>query len=224
MIKTEKLCKSYPFSNGYRTILRDVDMEIEKGEFSIIAGRSGAGKSTLLHLLAGLDTPDSGRCIIGNTVISDVGEEERARIRLGSIGFVFQTFNFLSSLKIRDNIIIPGILLENEPFKTLEERTISISEVLGIQHTLDQLPSNVSGGELQRACIARAMINQPGVILADEPTGNLDTENREIVVDSFLKIRKQFKVTVLVVTHDEEIGRKADSIYQIMDGKLYRSK
>ena len=218
MIIVRNLSKHFYVENNPRYVLNNVSLEIEKGHFGIITGRSGAGKSTLLHLIAGLDTPSSGECWIGEALISSFDEDGRAEFRLKNIGFVFQTFNFLSSLTISENIMIPKILLNNDSASEIKARIENISNVLGINNILNQSPSDVSGGELQRACIARAMINDPGVILADEPTGNLDTENREVVVDSFNKIKSQFNITILMVTHDEEIEKNADTIFHLKDG------
>ncbi len=218
MISVRNLSKYFQVENNIRYILNDVSLEINEGEFGIITGRSGAGKSTLLHLIAGLDTPSKGECWIGEESISSFDEDKRAEFRLKNIGFVFQTFNFLSSLTISENIMIPKILLNNDSTDQINSKIVKISNILGINHILNQLPNEVSGGELQRACIARAMINHPAVILADEPTGNLDTENRGVVVDSFNKIKGEFNVTILMVTHDEEIEKNADTIFHLNDG------
>jgi len=218
MISVRNLSKYFQVENNIRYILNGVSLEINEGEFGIITGRSGAGKSTLLHLIAGLDTPSKGECWIGEESISSFDEDRRAEFRLKNIGFVFQTFNFLSSLTISENIMIPKILLNNDSTDQINSKIVKISNILGINHILNQLPNEVSGGELQRACIARAMINHPAVILADEPTGNLDTENRGVVVDSFNKIKGEFNVTILMVTHDEEIEKNADTIFHLNDG------
>lgn len=218
MIIVRNLSKHIQVENRVRHILDNVSLEIENGHFGIITGRSGAGKSTLLHLIAGLDTPSRGECWIGEDLVSSFDEDRRAEFRLKNIGFVFQTFNFLSSLTISENIMIPKLLLNNESAAEVNAQIENMSKVLGINHTLNQLPSEVSGGELQRACIARAMINNPKVILADEPTGNLDTESREVVVESFNRIKSQFKVTILMVTHDEEIEKSADTTFHLKDG------
>ncbi|MDA2919662.1 ABC transporter ATP-binding protein [Desulfobacterota bacterium AH_259_B03_O07] len=218
MISVRNLSKYFQVENNIRYILNDVSLEINEGEFGIITGRSGAGKSTLLHLIAGLDTPSKGECWIGEESISSFDEDKRAEFRLKNIGFVFQTFNFLSSLTISENIMIPKILLNNDSTDQINSKIVKISNILGINHILNQLPNEVSGGELQRACIARAMINHPAVILADEPTGNLDTENRGVVVDSFNKMKGEFNVTILMVTHDEEIEENADTIFHLNDG------
>lgn len=220
MIVVKNLSKYFFVENKIRYILNEVSLKINKGEFGIIVGRSGAGKSTLLHLIAGLDTPDNGKCWIGEECTTILNEEDRAKFRLRNIGFVFQTFNFLSSLTISENIMIPKILINDESRKENDHTTENITKILGINHILNQLPDEVSGGELQRACIARAMINNPEVILADEPTGNLDTENRGVVVDSFNKIKDEFNVTILMVTHDEEIEKSADSIFHLNDGSI----
>lgn len=218
MIIVRNLSKQIQVENRVRKILDNVSLEIDNGHFGIITGRSGAGKSTLLHLIAGLDTPGRGECWIGEDLVSNFDEDGRAEFRLKNIGFVFQTFNFLSSLTISENIMIPKLLLNNESAARTNAQIENMSKVLGINHTLNQLPSEVSEGELQRACIARAMINNPKVILADEPTGNLDTENREVVVESFNRIKSQFKVTILMVTHDEEIEKSADTTFHLKDG------
>ncbi len=218
MISVRNLSKYFQVENNIRYILNGVSLEINEGEFGIITGRSGAGKSTLLHLIAGLDTPSKGECWIGEESISSFDEDKRAEFRLKNIGFVFQTLNFLSSLTISENIMIPKILLNNDSMDQINSKIVKISNILGINHILNQLPNEVSGGELQRACIARAMINHPAVILADEPTGNLDTENRGVVVDSFNKIKGEFNVTILMVTHDEEIEKNADTIFHLNDG------
>lgn len=218
MISVRNLSKYFQVENNIRYILNGVSLEINEGEFGIITGRSGAGKSTLLHLIAGLDTPSKGECWIGEKSISSFDEDKRAEFRLKNIGFVFQTLNFLSSLTISENIMIPKILLNNDSTDQINSKIVKISNILGINHILNQLPNEVSGGELQRACIARAMINHPAVILADEPTGNLDTENRGVVVDSFNKIKGEFNVTILMVTHDEEIEKNADTIFHLNDG------
>jgi len=218
MISVRNLSKYFQVENNIRYILNGVSLEINEGEFGIITGRSGAGKSTLLHLIAGLDTPSKGECWIGEESISSFDEDKRAEFRLKNIGFVFQTLNFLSSLTISENIMIPKILLNNDSTDQINSKIVKISNILGINHILNQLPNEVSGGELQRACIARAMINHPAVILADEPTGNLDTENRGVVVDSFNKIKGEFNVTILMVTHDEEIEKNADTIFHLNDG------
>jgi len=220
MISAKKLSKKFTIDSKVRYVLKDINLELDKGKMGMILGRSGAGKSTLLHLVAGLDIPDTGECWIGDDCISSLDEEQRAEKRLGKIGFVFQTYNFLASLKIRENILIPAILLGKEPLFRTNERIKALSDILGINHILNQMPSEVSGGELQRACIARAMINNPGLIVADEPTGNLDTTNRGIVVESFKKIRDEYDVTVLMVTHDEEIKDHSDHVFHLKDGTL----
>lgn len=223
MISAQNVTKSFPATDpagGPGYVLNDVSLVLERGKIGTIIGRSGAGKSTLLHLIAGLDIPDQGRCYIGNELISSKDEESRARLRLENIGIVFQSFNFLESLTLRENIMIPSILLNSISREETAERIYSVSRLLGIEHALERQPGDVSGGELQRACIARAMVNNPKVILADEPTGNLDTSNRKKVLESLVRVRNRFEVAVLIVTHDQEISRSADSIFHLKDGKI----
>ncbi len=220
MIKLENVTKSIEFRNKTLHILKGISFYLDKAELGVISGRSGAGKTTLLHIIAGLDTPTDGKCYIDERCISELNDQQRADFRLSNIGIVFQSFNFLMSLTIEENISVPAILKNSD--RNLKNHIKNITDILGIGGLLDRYPNEVSGGELQRACIARAMINNPGIILADEPTGNLDKQNRETVLNSIKKIIDEYKVTVLMVTHDLDIERSANKIFHIDDGILTR--
>ena len=218
MIKVDNISKSITTRGKTLNILNNISFELNKSELGVISGRSGAGKTTLLHIVGGLDIPTSGKCLINNECISELDDQKRAKFRLSHIGIVFQSFNFLMSLTIEENISVPAIL-KNSP-TNLKSDIKQITKILGIEKLLNRYPNEVSGGELQRACIARALINNPEIILADEPTGNLDKENRKVVLDSIKTIIKEFEVTVLMVTHDIEIESSADRIFHIDDGTL----
>lgn len=218
MIKLERISKTIEHSDRIIQILNDITLDLEKSELGVITGRSGAGKTTLLHIAAGLDIPTNGKCWIDGKCISDLDDRQRASFRLKNIGIVFQSFNFLSSLTIEENISVPAVL-KNES-DNIKQKVNDLTTILGIKRLLDRYPKEVSGGELQRACIARALINNPDVILADEPTGNLDKKNRETVLQAIKTIIEEYKVTVLMVTHDTEIEKSASRVFHIDDGKL----
>lgn len=220
MIRLSKISKAVGIEDKTHYIIKDISFSMDSGKLGVISGRSGAGKTTLLQLIAGLDVPTSGECWVDEICISILNSEKRAKFRLKNIGFVFQSFNFLSSLTISENISVPAYLNNGVKNSSIEEKVKSITEILGINSLLDRYPNEVSGGEIQRASIARALINNPKIVLADEPTGNLDTENREIVLQSFKKIIDEFKVTVLMVTHDKELEKSADVVFNLNDGEL----
>ena len=210
VIKTENLSKVYGKDGNKVVALDNVNIEIEKGEFVAIVGASGSGKSTLLHQVGGVDRPTSGKVIIDN-------EEKLAIFRRRKIGFVFQSFNLIPVLSVEENIKMPALLdhqkVDKEYFKDLVK-------TLGISDRLNHLPSELSGGQQQRVAIARALINKPAIILADEPTGNLDSEtSKEIMEMLKLSVRK-YNQTAIVITHDLSIAENADRVIKIKDGKV----
>ncbi|MGH7885802.1 MAG: ABC transporter ATP-binding protein [Thermodesulfobacteriota bacterium] len=220
MVRLIEISKAVGTEDKIHYIIKNISFSLDTGKLAVISGRSGAGKTTLLHLIAGLDVPTDGECWIDEICISKLDSEKRARFRLENIGFVFQSFNFLPSLTIAENISVPAYLNNGIKNSDIERKVKSITKILGINSLFDRYPDEVSGGEIQRASIARALINSPKIILADEPTGNLDTENREIVLQSFKKIIDEFGVTVLMATHDKELERSADTIFHLNDGAL----
>ncbi|MDU4939489.1 MAG: ABC transporter ATP-binding protein [Clostridium sp.] len=217
VIKTENLSKVYGKDGNKVIALDNVNIEIEKGEFVAIVGASGSGKSTLLHQVGGVDRPTSGKVIIDNEDIYKLKEEKLAIFRRRKIGFVFQSFNLIPVLSVEENIKMPALLdhqkVDKEYFKDLVN-------TLGISDRLNHLPSELSGGQQQRVAIARALINKPAIILADEPTGNLDSEtSKEIMEMLKLSVRK-YNQTAIVITHDLSIAENADRVIKIKDGKV----
>ena len=219
MIRAEKLGKVYRTGRLEVPALRDATFSVELGEFVAIVGPSGSGKSTLFYLLGGLTRASSGRVLIGGVDFSSLGDAERTRMRRARFGFVFQKFNLLPTLTARANIEIAYEIADrSEP---LDRQLFSrLAELLGIAGRLDHRPSELSGGEQQRVAIARALIAQPSIVLADEPTGNLDTENSDAVLDMLRRSNREFKQTVLMITHNPEAAAIADRIIHMRDGEI----
>lgn len=211
MITAKNLTKKY----GTACALKDASFTIEKGEWVNIMGPSGSGKTTLLNLIGGLDTPTSGSLLVNGIETTTLSQKERTRFRRENIGMVFQQFHMIPHLTALENVMIAQYFhsIEDE-----EEAKVALLRV-GMEHRLDHLPSQLSGGEQQRVCIARALINQPGIILADEPTGNLDKKNEESVLDIFRQLHSEGR-TIVVVTHNPEIGEIGDKIIQISHGEV----
>ncbi|MEM4262231.1 MAG: ABC transporter ATP-binding protein [Thermoplasmata archaeon] len=199
MIIIRGLSKSY--NAGRRPIIDNLDLDIDKGEIVILMGRSGCGKTTLLNLIAGLDRPDKGSITVDGTRMDTMSEDQLARFRLGHIGFVFQDYNLISQLTIRQNVELPLRLAGIKDDKAAR----NLLKIFDIEDIADQEANTVSGGEAQRAAIARAMANNPKVLLADEPTGNLDAENEKVVMRYFKKIREEFDTTIVVATHNKDL-------------------
>ena len=207
------------YENGATIVhaLDGVDLEIEKGEFVAVVGSSGSGKSTLLHMLGGLDSPTSGRVMVDGKEISTLKEEELTIFRRRKIGFVFQSFNLVPVLNVYENIILPIQLDGNKPDKKYVNNII---QTLGLKSKLQNLPSQLSGGEQQRVAIARALAIKPAIVLADEPTGNLDSGTSQDVVGLLKVTGERFGQTIVMITHNEELAQLADRIIRIEDGKI----
>jgi putative ABC transport system ATP-binding protein len=219
-ISVTSLSKTYLASGGQQVdVLKDVSFTVDKGEFIALTGPSGSGKSTLLQILGGLDRPSSGEVVIGGSVLSEMSERVLTDFRLKNIGFVFQFFYLQPFLTLEQNIGIPGIFADKST-KELRERTQYLADVVGIGDRLKHIPKELSGGQIQRAAIARALFNNPQVLLADEPTGNLDSKNSEMIIQLFNTIRRELGTTVIVVTHDKEISTRADRTLSLSDGAL----
>jgi len=219
-ISVTSLSKTYLASGGQQVdVLKDVSFTVDKGEFIALTGPSGSGKSTLLQILGGLDRPSSGEVVIGGSVLSEMSERVLTNFRLKNIGFVFQFFYLQPFLTLEQNIEIPGIFADKST-KELRERTQYLADVVGIGDRLKHVPKELSGGQIQRAAIARALFNNPQVLLADEPTGNLDSKNSEMIIQLFNTIRRELGTTVIVVTHDKEISTRADRTLSLSDGAL----
>jgi ABC-type lipoprotein export system ATPase subunit len=208
VIIVENLVKSYDSAKAL--IIDGANLRVEKGEMVIMMGKSGCGKTTLLNLIAGLDRPTSGRIIVNGTSLEDMSEDELARFRLLNIGFVFQDYNLISDLTILDNVMLP-LKLAGEK-KT--DRAMRLLEIFDITGLALEKANTVSGGEAQRAAIARAIANKPKVLLADEPTGNLDSENESNVMEYFQKIQKRFNTTIIVASHNKELSKYGNRTIQ----------
>lgn len=217
ILRTEKLCKFYGEGESEVRAIDNTDIEIEKGEFVAIVGKSGSGKSTLLHMLGGLDIPTSGKVFIGNKDIFELKEEELAVFRRRKIGFIFQAFNLVASLNVWENIVLPMGL----DGKEVDEAFVKdILNTLQLENKIENLPNTLSGGQQQRVAIARAIASKPDIILADEPTGNLDSKTGDEVISLLKMSAKKYGQTLVVITHDEEIAQMADRIIVIEDGKV----
>ena len=218
---TNNLNKTYVVGDNRIVAVNDVNLEIEEGSYISIMGASGSGKSTLLHLLGGLDKPTSGKIIIGNKDIDHLNDRMLSRIRCNNIGFVFQKFNLINEMTVKENIVAPILISGRKP----DEAYISdICSVLGIEDRLTHTPLQLSGGQQQRVAIARALANNPDIILCDEPTGNLDKKNSRDVVNLLSEIHDRYKKTIVVVTHDSEVGSVANKRYYMEDGRLSEAR
>ena len=217
ILETKDLRKVYGSGDTEVRALDGVDLTVEKGEFVAVVGTSGSGKSTLLHMLGGLDRPTGGTVSVDGKVLSAMRDEELTIFRRRKIGFVFQNYNLVPVLNVYENIVLPIQLDGNAPDKAYVERII---ETLGLEAKLQNLPNNLSGGQQQRVAIARALAAKPAIILADEPTGNLDSAT-SLDVMGLLKVTAQkFSQTIVMITHNEELAQMADRIIRIEDGRI----
>ena len=216
IVKTVDLTKTY--KGGVEVnALSNVNFELEKGDLVAIIGDSGSGKSTLLHLLAGVDKPTSGDIFIQDKNITKFNKDEMTVFRRRNIGVVYQFFNLIPNINVRKNILLP-LLLDNK--KADEEYLKEILSILGIERKLDRYPKQLSGGEQQRVAIARSLITRPAIILADEPTGNLDRKNSEEITGLFRLVNKRLNSTIMIITHDEKVANSCDKVYRMVDGRL----
>lgn len=216
MLHATGIYKSY----GHLKVLRGVDIEVEKGEIISIAGSSGAGKSTLLHILGTLDAPDEGKIFLENSEISALQGKKLAAFRNKHIGFVFQFHHLLPEFTALENICVPGWIAGNGSSRQLKERAMELLTLLNLKDRADHKPSELSGGEQQRVAVARALINQPHIVMADEPTGNLDSQNAKELHQLFIDLRNRFEQTFLIVTHNEELAALSDRVLHMKDGKI----
>lgn len=219
ILKAENLVKIYGQGENEVKALNNVSLEIEEGEFVSIVGSSGSGKSTLLNMLGGLDRLTSGDIYINNKKLGDMKDEELTIFRRRNIGFVFQNYNLAPILNVYENIVLP---IELDGMKIDEEYIDSIINTLGLNQKLTNMPNNLSGGQQQRVAIARAIATKPAIILADEPTGNLDSKTSMDVIGLLKMTSQKFNQTIVMITHNEEIAQLADRIIRIEDGKIAR--
>jgi lipoprotein-releasing system ATP-binding protein len=215
MLIAKRIHKSY----GNLHVLKGVDLEISSSEIVSIVGSSGAGKSTLLHILGTLDRPDQGELLMNGNDLLKLNGDKLAEFRNDSVGFIFQFHNLLPEFTALENIFIPGFIKGREESE-LRRDAVYLSELLGIGHRLEHKPSELSGGEQQRVAVARALINRPEVIFADEPSGNLDTKNARGLHELFFQLRKELKLSFVIVTHNEELADMADRKIVMKDGLI----
>lgn len=221
ILEGKNITKKYESESrsGKLTVLEDTSITIEKGSIVTVAGVSGSGKSTLLHILGGLDRPDSGNVFWEDQPIYDMPKEELATFRNKKLGFVFQFHHLLPEFTALENIMMPALIQGIHPEKA-GKRATNLLEDFGIPDRAEHRPTQLSGGEQQRVAMARALMNNPDLILADEPTGNLDEENTEILLKLLFDLREMENVSILLITHEKDIARRSDIIYELSKGKL----
>ena len=221
ILNVKDLSKKYKTGDNEFYALKDVSFSVNKGEFVVIIGKSGSGKSTLLHLIAGLDKPSDGRVMINNQDIYDFSDKELTIFRRKYIGFVYQFYNLIPVLNVKENILLPALL---DGRKVSDKRLLDLIKSLGLMGKETMFPNDLSGGQQQRVAIGRALINRPKIIFADEPTGNLDSKNSKYVVKLLRFYNKRFKQTIIMVTHDLSLAKGADRVITMSDGKIIKDE
>jgi putative ABC transport system ATP-binding protein len=217
LLQARNLSKTYAVDHRGIAVLKGIDLTVESGTFLVIKGTSGSGKSTLLTLLSGLDQPTSGQVLINQQDISNATEAELATLRNKMIGFVFQSFHLVPSMTAMENIMFPAELRGD---RQAGERAAHLLERVGMADRRNNLPSQLSGGEKQRVALCRAMINRPQLLFADEPTGNLDSKNGNVVLEQLIDLKNEHAATLILVTHNPDIARAADRVVTLQDGRL----
>ena len=220
VLKMDKINKNYIGENETLHILKDLDLEVRRGEFISIIGKSGSGKSTLLNLIGLLDRPDTGKLYIDGLDITKAKDSEKDLLKNKNLGFVFQFHYLLHEFTALENVMLPALINNTEPKKAIEARAKELLRVVGLEDRIKHKPTQLSGGEKQRVAIARALINSPKIILADEPTGNLDEETSEMIHSLLRKINKELNQTIIVVTHSKELANITSKILILKKGKL----
>jgi putative ABC transport system ATP-binding protein len=223
LIEVHELTKTYQMGEVQVHALRGVSLDIEEGEWVAVMGPSGSGKSTLMHIIGCLDTPTSGTYILNETDVSRMDEQQLAAVRNREVGFVFQTFNLLSRSSALKQVMLPLQYSRNGDRPELaerRERAQAALEAVGLGHRLDHQPTELSGGQQQRVAIARALVNRPKIIMADEPTGNLDSTSGQEIMDIFRRLHEEQGITLIMVTHDPNIGAEAERTINLMDGQV----
>ena len=221
ILRVEHLSKVYGKGETRVRALDDVSFSVKKGEFVAIIGPSGSGKSTLLHILGGVDRPSGGKVYVENTDVYQLNESKLAVFRRRQIGLIYQFYNLIPVLNVEENLTLPLLL---DGHKVDEKRLSELVQSLGLQNRLRHLPNQLSGGQQQRVSIGRALINNPAIVLADEPTGNLDSKNSAEIIGLLKMFHKEYQQTLIVITHDERIALQADRIISIEDGRISRDE
>jgi putative ABC transport system ATP-binding protein len=228
LIEVKGLKKTYTLGKTFIEVLKGVDLSVDKGEFVMIMGPSGSGKSTLLHIVAGLDRPTEGDVKVLGENLKKLSDRQLSRLRNLKVGFVFQFYYLFPELTAYENVYLPGILfkgVKNEQARAaLVQRVDEMFEIIGLNHRKLHRPQELSGGEQQRLAIARALINEPEILLADEPTGNLDSASGEIILEFFERFQKAKKLSILMVTHNPEFLKRAQRVLFLKDGKIVDTK
>ena len=221
IIKLDKVWKIYDMGSTKIYANKDISLEIKKGEFVYIIGKSGSGKSTLLNMIGSLDYPSRGKIFLDNKNINDYSESDLAQLRGKKIGFVFQSFNLINSMTALENVMLP-MTFQNMDMESKVKRAKSLLDMVEMNHRYNNLPGELSGGERQRVAVARSLANDPEVIIADEPTGNLDSKTGKAVMQMFEKINSQENKTIIIVTHDTDLVKRKShhKVYKISDGEL----
>lgn len=217
ILKVEKLSKKYGKGETEVKALDEVSFEVEKGEFVAIVGASGSGKSTLLHILGGVDRPTSGKVYVGGEDVYKLNETNLAIFRRRQVGLIYQFYNLIPILNVKENMTLPILLDNKKPDETYLEELI---ETLGLENRINHLPNELSGGQQQRVSIGRAMMNHPALLLADEPTGNLDSKSSREIIELLKLSNQKYKQTIIMITHDHELALNADRIITLEDGKI----
>ena len=217
ILKCEGVRKVYGTGDSQVVALDNIDLSVERGEFVAIVGASGSGKSTLLHILGSVDRPTSGRVIVDGTDISVLSQTQSAVFRRRKVGLVYQFYNLIPTLTIRKNILMPLLLDKKKPQQEYFEQIV---KTLGIADKLEALPNQLSGGQQQRAAIARSLVYRPALLLADEPTGNLDQKNSREIIDMLKLSNRNFKQTIILITHDEKVALEAERVITVEDGRI----
>ena len=216
------ISKSYNSADD-KPVLKALSMQLDEGKSIAILGPSGSGKSTLLNIIGALDTPDSGKVLFDGNNIVDLPDKELASFRNREIGFVFQSHHLLPQCTVIENVLIPTLTIRDESFRRKSKtRAMELIQEVGLLEHKDKFPGTLSGGECQRVAVVRALINKPRLLLADEPTGSLDRENAYAIRDLLLKLKDEFQTSLIVVTHAEDLGKKMEHTYQLVDGQLQK--
>jgi len=219
MIRCTDVCKIYQQGDNQITALAGVSLEIPRGAFAAVMGQSGSGKSTLLHLIGGLDRPSSGELLVDDRLIGQMSDDQVTLFRRSRIGFIFQFFNLLPTLSAAENVALPYVL-DGRSKREADERAETLLDKVGLQHRQQHLPEELSGGEIQRVAIARALAFNPPILLADEPTGNLDSKNGLAILDLLRQVNRQDGCTIVMVTHSDEAAAYADRKIYLRDGRV----
>tara|TARA_Y100001980_G_C14446922_1_gene231679 strand:- start:83 stop:847 length:765 start_codon:yes stop_codon:yes gene_type:complete len=220
IIQLKQLSKSYQEGNKRRLVLNELELSVAEGQMYVLLGRSGSGKSTMLNLLSGIDQPDTGQVIIDGTDISKMNEKDRTKYRRDNIGFVFQSFNLISTLTVFENVVLPLSLKGDNPAESKQKAQFFLDQV-GLVDRGESYPDRLSGGEQQRVAIARALAHEPKFILADEPTGNLDYKTGSLVLNMLSDLVRENSRTMIIATHDREMAQIADQVLELREGSLH---